>query len=303
MYIFQTLAKLSSDFIELASLQETYHYTETRNLKKILHDGKFQLASPVSGEADKNHVKKPYFLSTSRSKIGHYTKKNSEGAVFNLNMDHLQHHHKTSQIDYWGPGFRKANPTGNEMEERVHSNKPHINIPKPATKLIKSIHVLHPKPEEWENKERIAENNENLRHSLILAKKHGIPIHVYDNKQHWLHQRTDKSIPVNKLDLKGSKKPNGRYGQLDEKIAKRDIHPYLKLYHGKPHQPKYGSPEYYIMNNIHHYPRDAHTGLETTLHNNRKSPLSHKLTNLMHKHGGIKPFLKHLADKHSEAYK
>ena len=299
MSVYTVLSKLHNDFEEvLATLQEVYHYTDTHNLKKILHDGKFRLASPVSGESDKNHVNKPYFLSTSRSKIGHYTKKNHSGAVLNLNLDHLQHHHKTSQVDYWGPAFRKHNPTGNEMEERVHSDKPHIKIPKPATKLVKAIHVLHPKPEKYDSAKTIAIRNENLRHSMISAKKHKIPIHVYDNKQHWLHQRTEKAIPVSKLDLKGT---NEKWHSNEDRNAKRDIHPYLKLYHSKPYRPEYGTPEQRIVRSG--YINDIHTHLEHTLHNNRKSPVAHKLTELVHKHGGIKPFIKHLQDKHSEANK
>lgn len=171
--------------------------------------GMFKLATSAGTDSEAVHSKqgKLYYLSTTRSKFGDYTNSSSYvyGVVMVLNGDWFNTKYKAGAIDYWGTGWNK-----DEMEDRVLSTEPYIDLPEPATKAITAIHILFIQNRiDTDSKTRV-----HLRKLLIAAKTKGIPCFVYDNKNSWMTQDTRKAIPLTKEFVAGLNaempKPYGR---------------------------------------------------------------------------------------------
>ena len=164
-----------------------YHYTNLRNAASILRSEKFQLTSAFGDGIESSFAPKgyPYFLSTSRSKVGGYHSYVGYSAVmFVLNGRKLSQRYKARPVDYWGGGDLSSPGRDSETEDRIFSKVPEIGLD-----VITGIHVL------------MAEPNESAglyaRFVLLSGKKMGVPTYLYTDEKSWRLQNTRRAIPLN----------------------------------------------------------------------------------------------------------
>lgn len=169
-----------------------YHYTNISSAQKILSSGQFELSSaPGSIEQQYAPAGKPYFLSTTRTRLGDYhrSRGSTYGVIFTLNGDWFNRHYKSAPVDYWG----NRNPTqashrGHEAEDRVFSADPTIPL-----SGVTAIHVLANKDS------AMPSYNAVVRNILIMAKTLGIPAYFYDDPNAWMNLDTRKLGDVSML--------------------------------------------------------------------------------------------------------
>jgi hypothetical protein len=178
----------AQEFLTEAASAVVYHYTNTAAAAKILTSGEFLLASSTGTQAEKDYEIPgyPYFLSTTRTRVGDYHNRyvGSSAVMFVLNGTWLNQNYKTKPIDYWNRSWLHSDGTrSREAEDRVYSRTPAI----PANaKSILEVHVLL--KEQQEN--RSAE----VRTVLLSAKKQGIPAFLYTDETAWKLQDKRKAV-------------------------------------------------------------------------------------------------------------
>jgi hypothetical protein len=222
-----------------------YHATNIGAAVKILQSDEFILTAPIGADAMvKGKTKQYFFLSTTRSKHGRYHMNNWQGVVMELDGRKLATKYKGQPIDYWGPEFRKINPTGNETEDRIFSPTP--TIPK-ATKYIKSLHVLLPvnqaepakgtgffateaKPKGTVEADLDGAAKKRVMALWVEAKKNKIPISFYDERAAWLAQRKPMDLKTAQLALSRTAPdafpPPKTYGRAE---GKSSLYPWVEL--------------------------------------------------------------------------
>jgi len=177
------------EFIIESLSRIVYHYTSLGSAANILKTGEFQLSSSVGSQSEENIniPGYPYFLSTTRTKVGGYHEYVSAGAVmFVLDGNWYNQNYKSKPVDYWG----NRNPTQShhkehEAEDRIFSKTPSIPIDG-----VSSVHILI----------KTDSTNEYLggqaRTVIINAKKRGIPSYLYDDESAWRKLDTKNSVSI-----------------------------------------------------------------------------------------------------------
>ena len=188
------MEKLSDLLFEAVS-PLLYHVTDLGRAVNILKEDKFRLTPAFGTGSDMEKQKgKLYFLSTSRIKYGGYTRSLSDEGYVNMELDgrKLGHNYQSVNVDYWGGDFRDVAWQKGDMqqflrydenEERIITNDAEI---KPATKYIKSLHVIMGE----DVKERKKKKYKKLEK---LAKKKSVDIHFYTNPKYWKKQWEEKA--------------------------------------------------------------------------------------------------------------
>ena len=257
-----------SELLESSS-SVVYHFTRLYNAAEILKDRRFKLAASPGTDSEQALQKgnKPYYLSTTRSKVGDYTLHNfyKDGVVFALNGDWFNQRYRGGPVDYWAGSRLKSSETGlkgryKEMEDRVFSDEPYIPFPKDPKQLIKAVHILY-KPD------TDTRRNPYMRTLLTKVKQMGIPHYVYDDDAAFVLQDTRKAIPVNREFI-------ARISQQDPMSDKpwpsRQPTDWLKgwreIYHAKDKDSltKEGKR---VADKLMHYLKDAYSGLSADIHN------------------------------------
>jgi hypothetical protein len=190
-----------ADLIVEAATAIVYHYAGVSAADKILTSGVFQLSSVTGNQSEEQYAPPgyPYFLSTTRSRVGDYHRYTGSSAVmFVLDGNWLNQRYKTKAIDYWERSWQHSGGTrSSESEDRVFSREPEISIAG-----VKEVHVL------------LKEQNENrspeVRTILITAKKRGIPAYLYTDETAWRLQDTRKAVsPAEAAALLKGQPPKG----------------------------------------------------------------------------------------------
>jgi hypothetical protein len=190
-----------AELIVEAATAIVYHYAGVSAAAKILTSGVFQLSSVTGNQSEEMYAPPgyPYFLSTTRSKVGDYHRYTGSSAVmFVLDGNWLNQRYKTKAIDYWERSWQHSGGTrSSESEDRVFSREPEISIAG-----VKEVHVL------------LKEQNENrspeVRTILITAKKRGIPAYLYTDETAWRLQDTRKAVsPAEAAALLKGQPPKG----------------------------------------------------------------------------------------------
>jgi predicted HTH domain antitoxin len=162
-----------------------YHYCGVPAAAKILTTGVFQLSSVTGNKSEEQYAPAgyPYFLSTTRSKVGDYHRYTGSSAVmFVLDGNWLNQRYKTNPVDYWDRAWQHSNGTRtSESEDRVFSRKPEI-----AIDGVRAVHVLLKEHSEYRSPE--------VRTILITAKKRNIPAYLYTDENAWRLQDTRKAV-------------------------------------------------------------------------------------------------------------
>jgi hypothetical protein len=268
-----------------SSLGEIYHSTDVGYALKMLQENRTKLSTNLGSVSDQGAT--VYFLSMTRSKLGSYHQGTQKGAMLVLDPDYLMSFGKLGPVDYWGREFRLVQPTHNEMEERLWSKKQFIPLPKPASKLIKAIHVVRVLPDAWGDRFQFM-----LRRLWLEAKRQGIKFYFYNNQKDWLLQRKERAIPFEqaKSQLIGPEVlPSGSGGRDSSR-------PWRELYYATD-KAKLSKRTQQIWQNTYYRPDEAKTSLMADIHNMRTDPRIGKLINLIQKHGGIKLFIEYLGNK------
>lgn len=170
-----------------------YHYTSPMPALRIMKSGDFELASSVGSPQETKFAPKgyPYFMSTTRSKVGDYHARipGSHAVMFVLDGTKLAHNYKVKPVDYWEGMWQQdnSNERTREAEDRVYSKTPTI----PTAGIIKEIHQLVTDQDEFRSPA--------IRQMAIIAKTQGIPIYFYADKQGWLLQAPNRRFTVSQL--------------------------------------------------------------------------------------------------------
>jgi Protein of unknown function (DUF5661) len=180
-----------------------YHYTSPRPAFRILQSGKFELTSSVGSREETKLAPKgyPYYMSTTRSKVGDYHSRipGSHAVMFVLDGNKIAQNYKVKPVDYWEGMWQRdnSNQRTRESEDRVFSKNPTI----PTDGIIKEIHQLITDHDEFRSPV--------IRNIAILAKTQGIPIYFYTDKDSWLTQSPKNRVAVSQIaaSFKGPMKP------------------------------------------------------------------------------------------------
>ena len=236
-----------------------YHMTSTRSAANILADGVFKLASSVGTKAEEKYAPpdRPYFLSTSRSKAGDYSRSVGTSAVmFDLNGQWLAQRYQVKPIDYWDRAWLNNPERTSESEDRLFSKHPEI-----SSACVTSVHALIKTADEW--------RSPYTRQVLLLAKQRGIPAFLYTDPKAWKLQDTRNAVSPQQASalLKGSTPVRTQY-----KPASSYLEPWLELIHKKAKSelsPKAEKLRYNLVYYGLRYPNEDN-GLADDMNNSRK---------------------------------
>ncbi len=180
---------IASEFLTESASAIVYHYTNTAAAARIMTSGEFLLASSTGTQAEKEYEIPgyPYFLSTTRTKVGDYHNRyvGSSAVMFVLNGTWLNQNYKTKPIDYWNRAWLHdtSGKRSREAEDRVYSRTPEI----PANnKSILEVHVLL--------KEQSENRSPEVRTILLSAKTQGIPAFLYTDEDAWKLQDKRRAV-------------------------------------------------------------------------------------------------------------
>lgn len=183
---------LCKEIINESLSRIVYHYTGILSALKIVTSNKFELSSAL-GSAEEQYALKgyPYFLSTTRTKLGGYHKHIGNIAVmFELNGDYYNRHYPSKSVDYWlnrNPSQSYHKP--HEAEDRIFSKEPSI----PANGIMAVYVYVSPDTSD--------EAKANARHLLIASKKRGLKTYFYTDVDSWkmLDKRPEKQGDISML--------------------------------------------------------------------------------------------------------
>lgn len=172
-----------------------FRVVEPKELDFIIDNNQLKLYSALAKAVEMKYGGgKYYYLSTTRSRLGryHYSQTSAKGGrmafqVIMLVLDGRQLRNTVGgrAVDYWGRDMRKIDPTKNEMEDRIISDKPVIDN---ASKYIKRIdiylnidHILE-LSRSWD---KVTAHTEVIRKAMSS----GLPVRVFDNEDAFIAGR------------------------------------------------------------------------------------------------------------------
>lgn len=168
-----------------AATAVVYHYAGVSAAAKILTSGVFQLSSITGNPSEEQYAPPgyPYFLSTTRSRVGDYHRYTGSSAVmFVLDGAWLNQRYRTRAVDYWERSWQHSGGTrSSESEDRVFSKQSEISI-----SGVTAVHVLL--------KEQQENRSPEVRTILITAKKRGIAAYLYTDESAWRLQDTRRAV-------------------------------------------------------------------------------------------------------------
>jgi hypothetical protein len=164
---------------------EIYHYANTSLAAKIFRDGMFKLSNTTGNKSEEKYALPgyPYFLSTTRSKVGDYHRyAGSSACMFVLDGNWFNQHYKSRPVDYWDRSWNYPNSARTrEAEDRIYSKNPSIPLDG-----VKAVHVYIQEQSEYRSPE--------VRSILIQAKKMGILAYLYTDETAWRLQNTRRTV-------------------------------------------------------------------------------------------------------------
>jgi len=115
---------------------KVFHFTKLSSALSILNNSEFKLGTSMLNRENDLSNHHNYYLSTSRSKFGTYHTDEKQirfsniysGVMFNLNGNYYNNTHKGFPISFYSPERRKTDPSINEFEDRIVSDKPTLSI-------------------------------------------------------------------------------------------------------------------------------------------------------------------------------
>jgi hypothetical protein len=237
-----------------------YHYTSIHNGIKIIESGQFELSSSY-GSVEQQYAPKgyPYFMSTTRTRLGgyHQSASYSGGVLFTLDGNWYNSRYPSKSIDYWeNRNPDKSFGREHEAEDRLFSKEPSVPIGG-----VLEIHVLAKHVDEPENAAR-------ARKLLITAKSRGIKTYLYTDTNAWRLQDKRKLADVSIL----SKGIDNNKGYVNR--HRGYLMPWMELIFGKDPDKlskKANDAKYTLLYYLDgFYGKDAIQGLENDFANARR---------------------------------
>jgi hypothetical protein len=224
---------------------ELYHGTRKGALLAILKTGKLQLTLALSVGVEENLQRgKAYFSSLTRSRFGEYHFKHPDhksvtedtDVMITLDGTSMSDRYKIVPVDYWGT--RGNDGADNEIEERLVSDKPEVDI----LKYIKRVDFIQPavmgEKETYgmdKGKFKVKENEyvSKLLGSVILRlKTNNIPYAFYHNMRDWAMYRNEYTY-IGKKEVEPSK---GAYKQRLSSYEVKDLEALIEALSDKTYE-------------------------------------------------------------------
>lgn len=183
-----------------------YHATSLDVASKIISQDEFRLTTTYANTSELSAgSKKLFFLSTTRSKSGGYTVASTAphdagNVVLVLDGQALSHNYTGDPVEFWGREFLNISPAKDEMEDRVYNDEP--TIPN-ASRYIKAIHILF--------KDKL---NQRARNALLVLKRSGIPVWLYQDQKAYLLQVTSRAKSISDFTLEPAE-PGSKWSPVD----------------------------------------------------------------------------------------
>lgn len=162
-----------------------FHFTLPKSALSIVSTGIFKLTNALGSRSEEKLAPAgyPYYLSTTRSKVGDYHLTTGNSAVmFVLDGNWFSGRYPVKPVDYWEGSWRSSN-RGSESEDRVFSKTP--TIPADA---IQSVHVLLKRQDEV--------HSAIVRKLLLVCKQRDLPVYLYEKASAWRLQDTRRALPL-----------------------------------------------------------------------------------------------------------
>ncbi len=267
-----------------AATSIVFHYTTISSLLHILKDNQFVLTTGIGTEADRVLNKKHYYLSLTRSRVGHYhAQTQHQGAVL-LTLDGTRFNqlYQTSPVDYWGEEFRKHRGGAYEAEDRLFSSKP--VLPNALNYIIDAAILLPKNTDYTDTFKKI------LRQVLLLCKAKHIHYNMYQDPKDWLVNNKSKVIPGPELESLFQMEEEPRDPNWQTKYFPRDttkkkyfeqrkftrhsvVKDLLELYHKKDYNLLSKDAKDYVHKIVYDWMNEQLTVLKNEVHNERTKPL------------------------------
>ena len=180
----------ATEFLIERISSRVFHYTRVTTALKILQSGKFELSHTLGTSWEAQFAPKgyPYFLSTTRTRHGGYHGYLGQDAVlFELDGDFYNQRYPGRAVDYWNNRDpAKDHHKAHEAEDRIFSKEAAI----PAA--IRAIDLYIAPDADEAARAR-------TRQVIILAKKAGIPVNLFNDQEAWRMRDTRKTADVGQL--------------------------------------------------------------------------------------------------------
>jgi hypothetical protein len=174
----------AQQFITEGATSVLYHKTSVNAALDILKSGEFKLSSSIGNDVESRMAIKgmPYYLSTSRSKVGDYHRYvGDSAAMFVLDGQKIGNKYKVKPVDYWERMWLNNPERTSESEDRIYSKTNTM-----STDSVIGLHVLL--------KEQNDIRSEVVRQLLIESKTSGIKTYLYNDESAWRLQDTRRSL-------------------------------------------------------------------------------------------------------------
>lgn len=199
--------------MKITSLHEgispiVYHFTSIYGAGKIASENRFRLTAAYANPSEREMgVDKLFFLSTTRSANGGYTRRGAytRNVVLKLDGRKLAQNYKGRPVQYFSRNYIKMDQNFDETEDRVFSDSP--IIPDAASYILEA-HVLV-----------VGEVLEARDRSVIKAMKlRQIPFFLYQDINAFLLQDTRKAVPLSSYRMTPAENPPN-YSRYDSRAS------------------------------------------------------------------------------------
>lgn len=174
--------------------------------------------------SDKPKTFLPYFLSTTRSRVGDFHRTPTKNAVlFTLNGDWLNQHYLVKPIDYYermwihNPGER-----GRESEDRVYSKSSKL----PIVPVVKSIDMYLGYDLKSDDRDQYRDSE--ARRIITAADHLGIPVNFYQTKQSWMTRNPRYKLTLDQVLKRFTPEPEP--SEPREGYRSRNLQGWLELF-------------------------------------------------------------------------
>jgi hypothetical protein len=260
------------DFITESILTEgatpiLYHKTGLANALQVIDSGEFLLSSSIGNDAESKLAVPgyPYYLSTTRSKVGDYHRWVGDTAVmFVMDGTAISQRYLVKPVDYWERMWAASPERTRESEDRIYSKRNTMPI-----NSVKEVHVLIKQQDE--------RRSEEARQLLLKAKARGIKAYLYTDDKDWRLQNKAKAVDIGASGnlLKGHRKeptwmrrPVRGQGRGDDAYGRSSMLAWIELIKKQPGQPLTKAADK-LRYNIQYY-SDAISSLKNDFFNSKR---------------------------------
>jgi len=277
----------AGQFITEGASAVLYHKTGIYPALEIIKSGEFKLTSAIGNDTEMQYAPKghPYYLSTTRTKVGDYHRWVGNSAVmFVLDGNKIGQNYKVKPIDYWERSWQHSPDRTRESEDRIFSRDNTL-----STDCVREVHVLLSEQDD--------RHSERVRRLLIASKTAGIDTYLYTDQRQWRLQNKNKAVaPSAVKELLGGHRRESPYmprpvrgqGRGQDAYGRSNILMWIELVKKEPGQPLSKGADK-IRYNLQYY-GDMSGQLKNDFFNAKKPdspeyPLVVKLGNYMTKKG------------------